>query len=89
MQSNITRLIESARLLKQHLDHLHLDSQMQEPILDIFTSEYFTTEPPGSNISPASMGITEMEMEIASNGRCQACCRQGKCAFCLTTVSSL
>ena len=28
IQSIITRLNENARLLKQHLDHLHLESQM-------------------------------------------------------------
>ena len=89
MQSNVSRLSENARMLKQHLDHLLLESQMPEsPILEVSTSGYFTTEQPsGSNAGPASMGITEMER--ASNGRCQACFRQGKCACCLITVSSL
>ena len=89
MQSNISRLNENAKLLKQHLDHLRLESQISEsPVLDISTSGYFTTEEPsGSNTGPASMGFAEME--IASSGQCQACCRQGKCACCLITVSSL
>ena len=89
MQSNVSRLSENARLLKHHLDRLHLESQMQEsPILDIFTSGYFTTEQPsGSSTGLASMGV--VEMKTASSGRCQACCRQGECACFLIMVSSL
>ena len=86
MQSDITRLTENARLLKQHLDHLHLESQMLEsPVLDISTSGYFSTERHDSNTDPASVAV--MEAETASSGRCQACYRQGKCACCLFTVS--
>ena len=68
MQSNVSRLSENARLLKQHLDRLRLESQMPEsPVLDISTSGYFTTEQPsGSNTGPASMGVAEME--TASSG---------------------
>ena len=88
IQSNVSRLTEKARLLNQHLDRLRLESQMQEPILDISTSGDFTTEQlSGSNTGPASMSVAEME--TASSGRCQACCRQGKCACFLITVSSL
>ena len=89
MQSNVSRLAENTRLLKQHLDRLRLESQMPEsPVLDISTSGYFTTEQSsGSNTGLASMDVSEME--TASSGRFQACCRQGKCACCLITVSSL
>ena len=91
MQSNISRLTENARLLKQHLDRLRLESQMPEsPILDISTSGYCTTEQPSGSISNTGLASMDvLEMEIASSGRCLACCRQGKCACCLITVSSL
>ncbi len=76
IQSIITRLNENARLLKQHLDHLHLGSQMQEPILDISTSGYFSIEYSSSDAGSA------VEMEAASSGRCQSCLHYGKCACC-------
>ena len=86
MQSNISRLSENARFLNQHLDRLRLESQMEEsPILNISTSGYVSTEHSDSSTDPTSIGAVEEER--ASSGRCQACCRQGKCACCLITVS--
>ena len=88
MQSNISRLSENARFLNQHLDRLRLESQMEEsPILDLSTSGYFSTEHSDSSTGPASTGVVEEER--ASSGRWQFCCRQGKCACCLITVSIL
>ena len=74
MQSNISRLAENARRLKQHLDHLHLESEMQEShMLDFSTSEYSSAEHCGSNTGSASTAFTEMKR--TSSGRCQSCFR--------------
>ena len=102
MQSNISRLTENARWLEHHLDRLQLESQMQESaLLDISSSGAFTTVHTGSEADPllASRSRTDSEtgsaatavadMETASTGRCKSCFRQGKCACCLFTVSSL
>ena len=86
MRSNISRLSENARFLNQHLDRLRLESQMEEsPILNISTSGYVSTKHSDTSTGPGSIGAVEEER--ASSGRCQACCRQGKCACCLITVS--
>ena len=86
MRSNISRQSENARFLNQHLDRLRLESQMEEsPILNISTSGYVSTKHSDTSTGPGSIGAVEEER--ASSGRCQACCRQGKCACCLITVS--
>ena len=86
MQSNISRLAENARWLKQHLDHLHLESQMQESqILETSIIEDDSTGHTNSNADSTSAALTEAER--ASSRLWQSCFQQGKCPCCLLTVS--
>ena len=105
LQSNISRFNENARRLEQHLEHLHLESQMEESImLDDSSSTVHYISPhvqTGLETDPllssethtssdtGSATATISEVETAASGNCHCCFRQGKCACCLFTVSIL
>ena len=103
LQSNISRYNENARRLEQHLEHLHLESQMEESIaLDVSSSRvHYMSHQTGSETDPllssethtvsdtGSAATATSDVETAPSGKCHSCFRQGKCACCLFTVRVL